>query len=86
MMSTRTTIWLGGTALAAALALWHTGTTPVQAAGDAGFSAATTAAMSALGLGDDVEYIGSKKCKKCHLKEYKSWEDLKSMSTPLPPA
>ena len=31
-------------------------------------------------LGDteeDVSYIGSKKCKKCHLKQYKSWESLK---------
>ena len=27
--------------------------------------------------GEGIEYVGSKKCKMCHLKEYKSWEATK---------
>jgi cytochrome c554/c'-like protein len=34
-----------------------------------------TTALTTIAVGDDVaEYVGSKKCKKCHIKEYKSWE------------
>ena len=30
-----------------------------------------------MSLGGDHGYVGSKKCKMCHLKEYKSWEQTK---------
>lgn len=26
---------------------------------------------------DDIEYVGSKKCKTCHIKQYKSWKETK---------
>jgi len=35
---------------------------------------ATAAVLSAVGAGDEHEYIGSKSCKKCHIKVHKSWE------------
>ncbi len=76
-MKTRVTFWLGAVTLVVALALWHVDGTPVQAAGDVQITVSTAAMMSAVGLGDDAEYIGSKKCKKCHLKQHKSWRDLK---------
>jgi len=28
--------------------------------------------------GKDIEYIGGKKCKVCHLKQYKAWEETKN--------
>lgn len=39
----------------------------------------TTAAAAATlpGVSGEYEYVGSNKCKKCHIKEYKSWEDTK---------
>jgi hypothetical protein len=45
--------------------------------------AALTVALAVIGaahlttVADDHAYIGSKKCKMCHLKEYKSWEETK---------
>lgn len=32
---------------------------------------------SSLGVDDAPEYVGSKKCKMCHIVEYRSWEKLK---------
>ena len=49
--------------------------------------AVALAGMAVLGAGardtiaDDHAYIGSKKCKMCHLKEYKSWEATKMANT-----
>ncbi len=34
-----------------------------------------------LGDGDEPTYVGSKTCKKCHLKQYKSWEQTKMAKT-----
>jgi len=28
--------------------------------------------------GKDIEYVGAKKCKACHLKEYKAWEQTRN--------
>jgi hypothetical protein len=32
-------------------------------------------------MADDFAYVGSKKCKMCHLKEYKSWAETKMANT-----
>jgi len=37
-------------------------------------------ALAAPVLSEDIPYIGSKKCKKCHLAEYESWEKTKMAS------
>jgi len=38
-------------------------------------------AVAALGQDGGFEYVGAKKCKKCHLKQYKSWEKTKMAQT-----
>ena len=53
----------------------------VAGAGDPAVTAVTGAGLSAYALEEekgeakDVKYIGSKKCKMCHSKVYKSWEE-----------
>lgn len=37
--------------------------------------AASEVALVLPTLGDDAKFLGSKDCKKCHIKEFKSWED-----------
>jgi len=54
-------------------------TTPVVAGSPAAMSASLTATLS-LNLDDSkasASYVGSKTCKKCHLKVYKSWAKTK---------
>ena len=36
-----------------------------------------TETLMAVGDDEPAEYVGSKKCKKCHIKEYKSWSKTK---------
>jgi hypothetical protein len=61
------------------LAHWQVGLVPSVAASD---QAAVTAAGCLLpALGGEHEFIGSKKCKKCHMKEFKSWRDTKKAKT-----
>jgi ribosomal protein L40E len=36
---------------------------------------ATVVVLAGVGAGDEFEYIGSKACRKCHIKNYKSWEE-----------
>jgi hypothetical protein len=57
-----------------------------SAQGDGGFRiwpVAIVIALSCLGYGfaADHEFVGSKKCKTCHLKEYKSWEQTTMAQT-----
>ena len=33
---------------------------------------------------DDHAYVGSKKCKTCHLKEWKSWSETKKLIVVFP--
>ncbi|MCB9867611.1 MAG: cytochrome c family protein [Phycisphaerales bacterium] len=44
-------------------------------------SAVTTAVVTSAIGADEFEYVGSKKCKMCHIKEYKSWEDTPHAKT-----
>jgi len=38
-------------------------------------TAATSALSAAIAGGEEHEFVGSKKCKMCHSKQYKSWEE-----------
>ena len=60
-------VLVGGLCLALAKS-----STPVSASPATFASSATVVALAA---GDDFEYVGSKSCKKCHIKVYKSWDD-----------
>jgi len=71
--------WLIGVAIVSvglALSLWQADIAAPAMAGD-NVTAALTAGASLPALDNKYEYVGSKKCKKCHIKEYKSWEEGK---------
>ncbi|MCP4250086.1 MAG: hypothetical protein GY778_23840 [bacterium] len=53
--------------------LWSASQTQAVAGDAPTISASTAIAGCALGAGE-AEYVGSKKCKMCHSKTYKSWE------------
>ena len=53
--------------------VWFGAGTPASAGDTAGASAASAVTATVLGA-DEAEYVGSKKCKMCHAKQYKSWE------------
>jgi len=63
------------------LAVWQVGVAePAAASPQVMVSAATvTTMLPALG-DDDAEYVGANKCKKCHLKQHKSWKESKKAS------
>jgi hypothetical protein len=61
-------------------AISQVGVVPSAVAGDEVVVA--SAAMTVVPAGsDDAEFVSSRKCKKCHIKEYKSWEDTKKAKT-----
>jgi hypothetical protein len=73
-MRDRTTLVVGAVGLAAALAFWGVSEVPTASA-DMGIVTAAKDVSLAM-LAADAEFIGSAKCKKCHLPEHKSWEKL----------
>ncbi len=72
-MRTKLTLVLAVVACSACLAIWSD-IAPVVA-GDEPVVVATGMAAATLNAGDDAKYtyVGSKACKKCHIKQYKSW-------------
>ncbi len=66
-----------GTVVALAVAglgvAWLATETPAQARDVATIDAATTLTTAAVGAGD-FKFVGSRKCKMCHSKVFKSWE------------
>jgi hypothetical protein len=63
-----------------ALMYWQVGVLTPAVAGDSVITA-LTAGASVPALDDKFEYVGGKKCKKCHIKEHKSWEESKKAKT-----
>jgi hypothetical protein len=64
----------------AVVAFWQVTVVPSAVAGDE--VVAASAAMTVLpGGSGDAAYVGTNKCKKCHIKEYKSWKDMKKAKT-----
>ncbi len=73
MMKRMTTILALACSVGVGLAFLASST---PAAADPG-AALTTIAVSGPTAMGDYEYVGSSKCKKCHIKEYKSWAKTK---------
>ncbi len=76
-MKTRLALWCGCASLVVVLALWQMGGASPAVAGDDHVTASAATLISTVVTGGDAEYVGSKKCKKCHLKQHKSWESTK---------
>ena len=55
-----------------AIGLWLGSAVPALA-GDTAVMTAVAATLPAMG-GEGAAYVGSKKCKKCHMKQNKSWK------------
>ncbi len=74
-MKSPITLVVGTVSLAAMYVFLHEGGTPSAMAIDEApiISTGARASLAVAGIGD-AEYVGSNKCKKCHLAEYKSWE------------
>lgn len=65
--------------IASGLAFWHADVVAPAVAGDEVIAAA---AVTMLPAGtDEYEYVGTNKCKKCHIKEYKSWKETRKAKT-----
>ncbi|MGD2109440.1 MAG: cytochrome c family protein [Phycisphaerae bacterium] len=75
-MKIRGTILLSVAAFATGFVFWQAGAMSPAVADDGALTAATVS-MALPAVGGDYEYVGSKKCKMCHIKEYKSWEKTK---------
>ena len=76
MMKTRLSMAVAVMALGAGLAYWQVDLSASAAAGEPTVMAsAVVAGMPA--VTGDYEYVGSNKCKKCHIKQHKSWADTK---------
>lgn len=75
-MKARGTIVMVAAAIAAGLTFWQVGMVPLAVAGDGAVTAATVA-VSLPAVTGEYQYVGSKKCKKCHIKEHKSWQKTK---------
>jgi len=66
---------VGTFAVIVALALWQGAEGPAASAQVGMFHQASNVSMALLAA--DAEFVGSSKCKKCHLPEHKSWEGLR---------
>ncbi len=76
-MRTKLMIALGVVACSVCIAVWPDAT-PVVASDEPAILAGGAAA-AALNAGEETKftYVGSKACKKCHIKQYKSWKKTK---------
>src|SRR5262245_6274419 len=68
-----TILLLGAVGLMSVVILYSIAGTSASASPQEIAAAAHFGAMSAV-TGADAEYVGSAKCKKCHIAEHKSWE------------
>jgi len=89
VMKTRLTVFMGLVAVGVGLTYWQVDLVSPAVAGDESDVAAAATALPALsGEGETkYEYVGNKKCRKCHNKEYKSWKETAKAKTlePLKP-
>ncbi len=74
-MRTRLAVVLAVTSVGIGLGYWQIGFVAPAVAGEEAVVAATALVLPA--GGEEYKYVGSNKCKKCHLKQYKSWAKTK---------
>ncbi len=72
-MRTRLAMTLGIASIGMVAIFLELGSATPALAGDTAAVTAVAAALPALG-GEEAAYVGSKKCKKCHMKQSKSWK------------
>jgi len=88
-MKTRLTIFVGLVAVGVGLTYWQVDLVSSAVAGDGSVVAAAATVLPTLGGEGETkyEYVGNKKCRKCHSKEYKSWNETAKAKTfePLKP-
>lgn len=65
--------------IVAGVTFWQVDVIPSAVAGDE-LVAATVMTILPTGS-DEAEFVGTNKCKKCHIKEYKSWKETKKFKT-----
>jgi len=75
-MKARGTVLVAAVAIAAGLTFWQVRVLSPAVAEGGAFTVATISAGLPAVTGE-YEYVGSKKCKKCHIKEHKSWGTTK---------
>lgn len=74
-MKARISVFLVIGSLAVAVTSWQIGLVSQAAAGDEVVAAAAVAVVPT--VTSEYEYVGSSKCKKCHIKSHKSWKKTK---------
>jgi len=73
-----TVTFVGATfVLLAGLVVWQGSAAPAVAGDAPAVTAATIGVVVTPALGDEAEYVGDSKCKKCHMKQHKSWQKSK---------
>ena len=75
-MKARPAIGLAVLTIASGLTVWRGGLVSSARAGGDGISA-VVAVVGLPATADDYEYVGSSKCKKCHVKQHRSWKKSK---------
>lgn len=80
-MKTRLTVVLAVGLFGAGLTYWQVGVVAPAVAGEESTVTAAATLIPALTGDQEHNYVGNKKCKKCHMKEYKSWKETKKAKT-----
>lgn len=75
------TILVAVASLGFALTYWQVDFVKPAVASDGVAAAAAAVTMSIVGGEEEHEFVGSKKCKKCHSKQYKSWKETPKAKT-----
>jgi len=73
-MKARNTFLIGTLSVAVFYVVWQVDRSSAQAGVNSLAEAAVMTGAAVLGQTADYEYIGSNKCKKCHLPQHKDWE------------
>lgn len=84
-MKSKHVLVVAALAIAAGVVMWQGSVVAPAVAGET--AALTTAVAVTPAVGDQAEYVGDNKCKKCHFKQYKTWKKTsmyKAVETLLP--
>lgn len=73
-MKVRNVLLWGSISIVGVYMVWQSGRSSAEAGVKPLMETVVTSGAAVLGQTGDFEYIGSNKCKKCHLPEYKDWE------------
>ncbi len=80
-MKTRLTVVLAVALFGVGLTYWQVGLIAPAVAGEEATVTAAATLIPALNGDPEHNFVGNKKCKKCHMKQYKSWKETKKANT-----